>query len=65
MHMKVFNARLEEKDLKEFAAKAQRRGLSQSALLREWIRSRDVPTAGEAEAWESRNWGNIRLRIKR
>jgi hypothetical protein len=63
VQMKAFTARLNEMDLKEFSAKARRQGLSKNALLREWIRSRDVPTAADAEAWEARNWGNRRLRI--
>lgn len=63
MHMKTFNARLDESDLKRFAAKALSRGVSQTALLREWIRSRDVPTAGDAAVWERRNAGNKRLAI--
>ena len=65
MHMKTFNARLAENDLKKFAVKAERRGLSQTALLRDWIRSREVPTVLDAAGWEARNEGNRRLRIAR
>lgn len=63
--MKTFNARLAELDLRKFAAKARRRGVSQTALLREWIHSRDIPTAADAGLWEERNSGNRRLRIAR
>jgi hypothetical protein len=63
--MKTFNARLAEQDLKKFAAKARRRGLSQAALLREWIHAREVPTVADAAAWESRNAGNRGLRVAR
>ncbi len=63
--MKAFNARLAESDLKKFALKARRRGVSQTALLREWIHSRDIPTVADAAAWETRNAGNARLRISR
>lgn len=63
--MKTFNARLAESDLKKFAAKARRKGVSQTALLREWIHARDIPTAADAGAWEIRNAGNPRLRISR
>lgn len=62
---KIFNARLGESDLKKFARKAKRQGLSQTALLREWIRSPEVPTADDAARWERRNEGNTRLRIAR
>ncbi len=65
MHVKTFNARLAESDLKKLASKARRRGLTQTALLREWIHSRDIPTAGDAAIWEARNAGNPRLRISR
>jgi len=60
---KSFNARLPESDLKKFARKAERRGISQTALLREWIRARELPTASDAALWEIRNQGNPRLRI--
>ena len=63
--MKTFNARLAEQDVRKFASKARRRGLSQTALLREWIHSREVPTAAAAAAWESQNAGNRRLRVAR
>ncbi len=62
---KVFNARLEESDLRKFARKAKRQGLSQTALLREWIRSSEIPTVADAAAWERRNAGSTRLRIAR
>jgi hypothetical protein len=65
MHMKAFNARLAESDLRKFATKARKRGLSQSALLREWIHARDIPTVADAAAWEARNAGNSRLKIHR
>lgn len=61
--MKTFNARLAEQDLRKFAAKARRRGVSQTALLREWIHAREIPTVDDAEGWEARNSGNRRLRI--
>ena len=63
--MKTFNARLAEQDLRKFAAKARRRGLSQAALLREWIQARDIPTVDAAAGWEARNLGNRRLRVTR
>ena len=63
--MKAFNARLAESDLKKFALKARRKGVSQTALLREWIHSREIPTVANAAAWETRNAGNARLRISR
>ena len=63
--MKTFNARLAEQDVRKFAAKARRRGLSQTALLREWINAREIPTVEDAAAWEERNTGNHRLRIAR
>ena len=65
MQTKTFNARLAESDLKKFALKARRKGVSQTALLREWIHARDIPTAADAAAWEARNAGNARLRISR
>lgn len=61
--MKIFNARLAEHDLRRFAAKARRLGLSQTALLREWIHAREIPTVDAAARWEARNSGNRRLRI--
>lgn len=63
--MKTFNARLAEQDLKKFAAKAHRRGVTQTALLREWIHSRDIPTAADAGLWEEQKAGSSRLRIAR
>lgn len=45
--------------------KARRKGVSQTALLREWIHARDIPTVAHADAWETRNAGNVRLRISR
>jgi hypothetical protein len=63
--MKNFNARLAEIDLRKFAAKARRKGLSQTALLREWIRSRNLPTALDAAQWEERNEGKKRLKMAR
>lgn len=63
--MKTFNARLAESDLRKFALKARRKGVSQTALLREWIHARDIPTVADAAAWEARNAGNGRLRIRR
>lgn len=63
--MKTFNARLAEADLKKFASKARQLGVTQTALLREWIRTREIPTVENAEAWELRNEGNRRLRIAR
>jgi hypothetical protein len=65
MQVKVFNARLEEADLKRLAEKARRRGLSQTALLREWIRAEEGRTIADMEAWEARNLGNKALRIRR
>lgn len=65
MHMKAFSARLAESDIKKFSAKARSRGMSQTALLREWIRSREIPTAADAEVWEQRNEGNRRLAVRR
>jgi hypothetical protein len=62
---KTFNARLATADLKKFAAKARRCGLSQTPLLREWIHTREVPTVADAARWEERNLGNRRLRISR
>lgn len=62
-YMKTFNARLAEQDLRKFAAKARRRGVSQAALLREWIHAREIPTVDDAAGWEARNSGNRRLRI--
>jgi hypothetical protein len=63
--MKTFNARLAENDLKKFALKARQRGVSQTALLREWIHTREVPTVENAEVWEQRNEGNQRLKVSR
>jgi len=63
--MKTFSARLAEQDVRKFAAKARRRGVSQTALLREWINAREIPTVEDAGAWEARNAGNRRLRITR
>lgn len=62
---RTFNARLEESDLKKFARKAKRQGLSQTALLRQWIRSAEIPTAADAITWERRNEGNVHLHITR
>ncbi len=61
--MKTFNVRLAEQDVRKFAAEARRRGVSQTALLREWINAREIPTAEDAGAWEARNAGDRRLRV--
>jgi hypothetical protein len=64
MHMKAFNVRLEEKDLKRLNAKARKRGVSKTTLLRDWIRGSDDRTAADAGTWEERNLGNQGLRIR-
>ncbi len=63
--MKTFNARLTDADLKKLARKARLLGITQTALLREWINSVDAPTAGDMAAWVKRNEGNPRLHIDR
>ncbi|MGH8020019.1 MAG: CopG family transcriptional regulator [Opitutaceae bacterium] len=63
MAEKTFSARLDEKALARFERKARKRGVSKTALLRQWIFEREAPTAGDAEEWEKRNEGNKRLRI--
>jgi hypothetical protein len=63
--MKTFNARLTDADLKRLARKARRLGLSQTALLREWINAADAPTVADGTAWQKRNEGNPRLWIDR
>ena len=64
MHVKAFNVRLDEQDLKRLDAKARKRGVSKTALLRDWIRGSDDRTAADAVVWEERNLGNRGLRIR-
>lgn len=63
--MKTFNARLTDADLKRLALKARRLGITQTALLREWINAVEAPTVADGTAWQKRNEGNPRLHINR
>jgi hypothetical protein len=64
MHLKGFNVRLAEKDLKLWETIARKRGLSKTALLLDWIRESDDRTVANARVWEKRNLGNQGLRIQ-
>ena len=64
MHMKAFNVRLAEKDLKRLSARARKHGMSKAALFRDWIRSSDDRTVANARMWEEHNLGNQGLRIR-
>lgn len=63
MALKIFNARLTEVEMKRLATKASRKGLSKTALLKQWIEQTDVPTVGDVPAFERRNLGNRKLRV--
>jgi predicted DNA-binding protein len=64
MQMKAFNVRLADEDLDRLSAKAKKRGMSKTELLRDWIRSDDDRTVANARLWEERNLGNSGLRIR-
>ncbi len=59
----MFNARLSPKEFERLEMKARRRGVTKTALLREWIEQEDVPTVGDVPAFIRRNQGNTKLRI--
>ena len=63
MAQKNFNARLTDRELALLARKASRRGLSKTALLKQWIAQEDIPTVADAGAFTRRNLGNRRLRV--
>ena len=64
MQVKAFNVRLAEQDLKRLDARARKRGVSKTALLRDWIRGSDDRTVADIRIWEERNLGNKGLRIR-
>jgi predicted DNA-binding protein len=64
MQMKAFNVRLAEEDLKRLDERARKRGVTKTALLRDWIRGNDDRTVGDLRTWEERNLGNKELRIR-
>ena len=64
MQAKTFNARLTAAEMELLGRKARRRGLSKTALLKQWISQDEVPTVADAAVFEKRNHGNRRLLIK-
>jgi len=65
MQMKVFNARLDEEDMKRFAQKAAMRGLSLTGLLREWIHEEEGRTMADLDRFEAENFGRNKHFIRR
>lgn len=63
MTQKNFNARLTDQEIASLARKANRLGLSKTALLKQWIAQEEVPTVADAESFTRRNLGNRRLRV--